>query len=120
MRDVYKTPPTIPVSELRKHSDTVFDQLTQTHVLLTRQGRAAGVLVHPTVWNRLLESLDNLEATVWALEAELDLATGKSELVEVTKETMQEWLRAADADAAHAEAESEAKTKKARINAVPA
>ena len=115
MADVYKTPPTMPVSELRKHPDTVFDQLNQTHVLLTRQGRAAGVLVHPTVWNRLLESLDNLEATVWALEAELDLATGKSELIEVTEEALQEWIRKTDAAP-----ETEVKTKKARVDAVPA
>ncbi len=115
MGDVYKTPPTMPVSELRKHPDTVFDQLNQTHVLLTRQGRAAGVLVHPTVWNRILESLDELEATVWALEAELDLATGKSELIEVTEEALQDWIRTADAAA-----ESEAKTKKVCVDAIPA
>jgi hypothetical protein len=67
--------------------------------LLTRQGKAAGVLVHPTVWNRVLQRLDDLEATVWTLEAELDIARGKSELIEVSEEDLQAWIQAADADA---------------------
>jgi hypothetical protein len=114
MSDVYKTPPTIPISELRKHSDNVFDQLTQTHVLLTRQGKAAGVLVHPTVWNRVLERLDDLEATVWALEAELDIAKGESELVELTEQELQAWIRVADSDA-----EATNTRKKAVPRAIP-
>ena len=91
MADLYKTPPTMPISELRKHSDDVFDQLKQTHILLTRQGNAAGVLVHPTVWNRVLDRLDELEATVWALEAELEIAQGESELIDVTDEMLVQW-----------------------------
>jgi hypothetical protein len=115
MSDIYKTPPAVPVSELRKHSDNVFDQLTQTHILLTRQGKAAGVLVHPTVWNRVLERLDDLEATVWALEAELDIARGKSELIEVSEEGLQAWIQAADADA-----EAANTREKVVLGAIPA
>jgi len=87
MSDLYKVPPTMPVSELRKHPDVVFDKLKQTHVLLTRQGTEAGVLVHPTVWNRVLDYLDELEDLVEMLQAELALATGKDELITVDPET---------------------------------
>lgn len=97
MTDLYKIPTTLPVSELSKHPDTVFAQLDQGHLLLTRQGKAAGVLVHPTVWNRILERLDNDEATIWALEAELKLATGESALVDISEATLQAWIQATDA-----------------------
>jgi Antitoxin Phd_YefM, type II toxin-antitoxin system len=97
MTDLYKIPTTLPVSELSKHPDGVFAQLSQGHLLITRQGKAAGVLVHPTVWNRILERLDNDEATIWALEAELKLAKGESELIDISEETLQQWLQATKA-----------------------
>lgn len=87
MSDLYKVAPTMPVSELRKHPDAVFDKLKQTHVLLTRQGTEAGVLVHPTVWNRVLDYMDELECLVEMLQAELDMATGKDELVTIDPDT---------------------------------
>ena len=118
MGDLYKTPPTIPVSELRKHSDDVFNQLKQTHVLLTRQGNAAGVLVHPTVWNRVLDRLDELEATVWALEAELEIAQGKSELIDVTDEMLEQWSH--PTESVKTPGKSTRKSPKVHQNAVPA
>lgn len=97
MTDLFKIPTTVPVSELSKHPDAVFEQLHRGHLLITRQGKAAGVLVHPTVWNRILERLDNDEATIWALEAEIKLATGQSDLIDVSEERLQAWLDATDA-----------------------
>ena len=96
MSDLYKVAPTIPVSELTKYPNSVFAQLAHSHILLTRQGKAAGVLVHPTVWNRILEQLDNDEATIWALEAELNLTAGKSELIDVSDDELKRWMTDSD------------------------
>lgn len=118
MADLYKTPPTMPISELRKHSDDVFDQLKQSHILLTRQGNAAGVLVHPTVWNRVLDRLDELEATVWALEAELEIAQGKSEWIDVTDEMLKQWSQ--PTETIKTPGKSAKKAPKEQQNVVPA
>ncbi|MCE7979589.1 MAG: type II toxin-antitoxin system Phd/YefM family antitoxin [Caldilinea sp. CFX5] len=123
MSDLYKIPPTVPVSELSKHPDHVFEQLAQQHILLTRQGKAAGVLVHPTVWNRILERLENDEATILALEAELNIATGQSELVDISEEMLQAWIQATDEEVnSNAAVDAITKTRPARIprDAIPA
>jgi hypothetical protein len=56
-----------------------------------------------------------LEAIVWALEAELDIAKGESELVELTEQELQAWIRVADSDA-----EAANTRKKAVPRAIPA
>ncbi|MEZ4736504.1 MAG: hypothetical protein R3E79_56175 [Caldilineaceae bacterium] len=87
MSELEKVPPAVPVSEMSKHPDTVFAKLKQSHLLLTRQGKEAGVLVHPTVWNRMVDYMDELECLVAALEVERDLAAGKTKLITIDPET---------------------------------
>ena len=87
MSELEKVPLAVPVSELSKHPDTVFTKLKQSHLLITRQGKEAGVLVHPTVWNRMVDYIDELECLVAALEVEHDLATGKTELITIDPDT---------------------------------
>jgi PHD/YefM family antitoxin component YafN of YafNO toxin-antitoxin module len=83
MSELEKVPPAVPVSELGKRSDAVLEQIKQSHVLITRQGKEAGVLVHPTVWNRMVDYIDELECLVAALEVERDLALGKTQLIPI-------------------------------------
>jgi PHD/YefM family antitoxin component YafN of YafNO toxin-antitoxin module len=52
---VYKAMPTIPASELRKRQAEVMARIKESPVLLTHNGHAAGILVHPQVWNDILD-----------------------------------------------------------------
>jgi PHD/YefM family antitoxin component YafN of YafNO toxin-antitoxin module len=52
---LYGALPTMPVSELRSRQAEIIEQLQGSPVLLTQHGHGAGVLVHPRVWNHLLE-----------------------------------------------------------------
>jgi hypothetical protein len=51
---LYAVMPTIPVSDLRRGQSKVISQLDDTPILLTNDGRGAGILVHPRVWNELI------------------------------------------------------------------
>ena len=52
---VYKVMPTIPASDLRKYQAEIIARVKETPLLLTHNGHAAGILVHPKVWNDILE-----------------------------------------------------------------
>lgn len=56
-----RVPHTIPISDLRSNQIGILNDLNQGPVLLTRQGRAAAVLVHPDYWNHLAALLEDLE-----------------------------------------------------------
>ena len=51
-------------------------------VLLTQRGHAAGVLVHPDQWNRLIDALEDQGDLATALAAELAVERGEEEVVE--------------------------------------
>ncbi len=73
---MYKAMPTMPVSDLRTRQATILAKLSETPVLLTQHGHGAGVLVHPDLWNEMVELLadydDILIARERMLEAEAD------------------------------------------------
>jgi PHD/YefM family antitoxin component YafN of YafNO toxin-antitoxin module len=56
-----RIPHTMPISDLRSKQAAVLEELNQGPVLLTKQGRAAAVLVHPDYWNQLAALLEELE-----------------------------------------------------------
>ncbi|HMN29396.1 MAG TPA: hypothetical protein PKE45_14700, partial [Caldilineaceae bacterium] len=47
----------IPIQDWRTNQLAIFDQLPEAPVLLTRHGQAAGVLVHPETWFKLVAEL---------------------------------------------------------------
>ena len=69
-------PKTLPVSDLRFKQAELLDELPAGPVLLTRQGKAAAVLVDPDQWNALLERLELLDDSVTALQAKIELLEG--------------------------------------------
>ncbi|MBE2237395.1 MAG: type II toxin-antitoxin system Phd/YefM family antitoxin [Caldilineaceae bacterium] len=73
---------TIPISDLRFHQAEVLDQLQQRPVVLTRQGRAAAVLVSPDEWNSVVQQLEDLEDALAVLQARLQIETGVEELLD--------------------------------------
>ncbi len=57
---LYKAMPTIPVSDLRNRQSEIIAELDHTPVMLTNRGEGSGVLVHPKVWNSLLDEIERL------------------------------------------------------------
>ena len=51
---LYAAMPTIPVTALRNNQVETLKQLDDTPILLTRDGRSAGILVHPRIWNDMV------------------------------------------------------------------
>jgi prevent-host-death family protein len=68
------------MSELRTVQADIFNNLKEQPIIITRQGKPAGVLVDPEKWNALLEKLEDLEDNVDGLTAELALARGEDEI----------------------------------------
>ncbi len=54
---MYKAMPTMPVSDMRTRQAAILAKLSETPVLLTQHGHGAGVLVHPDLWNEMVELL---------------------------------------------------------------
>jgi prevent-host-death family protein len=75
-------PYTIPISDLRFHQTQVIDRLAEAPVVLTKQGRAAAVLVSPEYWNRVIEELEDFADALVVAQAKLALARGEEDLVE--------------------------------------
>ncbi len=74
-----RIPKTLPISELRANQTAFLDGLSEEPILLTREGKAAAVLVAPEQWNALLERLELLDDSVTALQAKLELLTGEDD-----------------------------------------
>lgn len=58
---MYKVMPTIPVSDLRTKQAKVLTDLKETPILLTQRGHSAGILVHPDLWNEMVEMLTDYQ-----------------------------------------------------------
>lgn len=69
---MYKAMPTMPVSNLRTEQAAILAQIHETPILLTQRGRGAGVLVHPDVWNEMVELLDDYDDILIAKERMLE------------------------------------------------
>ena len=76
---------TLPASSMRREQGVIFTQLQKSPILFTHHGHAAGVLVEPAVWNRLVERLEELDDTVAALEAKIELLTGADDTVSLAE-----------------------------------
>jgi prevent-host-death family protein len=72
-------PEIAPISDLRVRQSEILAQVEQAPVVLTQHGRPAVVLVHPEEWKRLQETLEDLEDSVDALIAKIELLTGQDE-----------------------------------------
>jgi hypothetical protein len=73
---MYGVLPTMPITDLRTNQPELLKRLRQSPIVLTRQGHEAGVLVHPRVWNHVVEvyerasklgllEVDPAEVTAW-------------------------------------------------------
>jgi len=65
---MYKAMPTMPMSDLRTKQAKILAQLHDMPILLTQHGRGAGVLVHPDLWNEMVEIVTEYEDILIAQE----------------------------------------------------
>ena len=65
---MYKVMPTMPMSRLRTQQTAIFANLQQSPILLTQRGHGAGVLVHPDLWNEMVDLLIDNEDVLVAKE----------------------------------------------------
>lgn len=52
---MYKVMPTLPITDARNSMASLVATLEATPVVLTQNGREAAILVHPALWNQLVE-----------------------------------------------------------------
>ena len=64
MTTLYKAMPTMPVSDLRTNQAEIIATLDNTPIMLTNRGEGAGVLVHPNIWNKLVEEVERYHRLV--------------------------------------------------------
>ena len=62
-------PRTLPISDLRFKQTETLNELETGPVLLTRQGKAAAMLVSPEQWNSLIEVIEELRLTLGDVQA---------------------------------------------------
>jgi PHD/YefM family antitoxin component YafN of YafNO toxin-antitoxin module len=80
-----KVLPTIPASILRQDQAGIFDKLSESPILLTHHGQAAGVLVHPDQWNELVDLLRDFEDAIIAQERLAEAKEDPSTVVDLDK-----------------------------------
>lgn len=66
----------IPVTELRTKQPAIFEEIKESPILLTRSGYGAGVLVHPDMWNKLIEDVEHYKRMLRIERARREIDTG--------------------------------------------
>lgn len=86
--------PTIaPLSDMRVRQAEIIEKAKQGPVVLVERGsKPALVVIAPELWNALAEQLEHLEDVAAIYKKKWELATGQDEMIELTPETIQEWL----------------------------
>ena len=86
-----KLPQMTSIAELRNNHLHVFSLLEHGPVVINNRSQPVGVLISPKQWDRLMELLEDQQDLVDVLEAELEIATGKDEVVTLTNEDIKAW-----------------------------
>ncbi|MEZ4676081.1 MAG: hypothetical protein R2932_17795 [Caldilineaceae bacterium] len=92
------TPQIVPITDLRKAHLEVLDMLDQGPVFLAQRSRAAAVLLSTDQWDKLNARLEDYAALVDYLEVKLQLATGETELEDVTLDELKDEAYAVPAE----------------------
>jgi prevent-host-death family protein len=90
---MYSLPTIAPMSDMRIRQAEIVEKAKAGPVVLVERGsKPALVVVSPELWNNLTERLEYLEDAVAIYKKKRELATGQDEMVEVTPETLAEWM----------------------------
>jgi len=90
---MYSLPTIAPISDMRVRQAEIVEKAKEGPVVLVERGsKPALVVVSPELWSILSERLEYLEDAVAIYKKKWELATGRDEMVELTPETIAEWL----------------------------
>lgn len=95
-------PELIPISQLRLKQSEVLNRLSEGPVILTQHGHGAAVLVDLDQWNRMIETLEDLQDAVDVALIQQEIAAGAEEVLDwdvVKAELEQELETGQSADA---------------------
>jgi hypothetical protein len=70
---MHLVPQTLPISDLRFKQTETLEGLHEGPVLLTKQGKAAAMLVSTEQWNQLIELVEDLQLALDAIEVRNDV-----------------------------------------------
>lgn len=80
----------VPMTELCTRQPEIFARLKDAPILLTGQNQYAAVLVHPNMWNRLIEDIKHYRRLVCIDRARRDLDLGNGYSYEQVKVMLQQ------------------------------
>lgn len=87
------TPQILPITDMRYRHTEVLDKLTNGPIFLTRHGVGEAVLLSNEQWEKLMAHLENQADIIDALEAKLELATGKDTVEKINVDELKAMSR---------------------------
>lgn len=87
-----KLPQTASIADLRNSHLAVLEKLTNGPVVINSRSTPVAVLISPEMWDRIAEHVEDLEDSLDALKAELEIAKGNDELITLSEDEIKEWL----------------------------
>lgn len=79
-----------PITHMQTKPSEVLAKLEAGPVILAQRSKPAAVLVSVAQWDRLIERLEDQADIIDALEAKLEIVTGKVEMM--TQTEIEDWL----------------------------
>ena len=86
-----KLPQLASVSDIRHRHLNVIERTKNGPVVIANRAQPVAVMVSPEEWNKIAEQLEDLDATVSALQAELEIERGEDEVVDADIEQLEKW-----------------------------
>lgn len=81
------------ISDMRVRQNEIIEKARTGPVVLVERGsKPALVVISPDLWNTIAERLEYLEDVAAIYRQQWELATGQDELVELSPETVAEWM----------------------------
>ncbi len=87
-----KLPQTASIADLRNSHLAVLEKLANGPVVINSRSTPVGVLISPQMWDRIAEHVEDLEDSLDALKAELEIAKGEDELITLNEAEIKQWL----------------------------
>lgn len=88
-----RLPEIASISDMRVRQNEIIEKAQSGPVVLVERGsKPALVVISPDLWNAIAERLDYLEDAAAIYRKQWELATGQDELVELSPETVADWI----------------------------
>jgi len=82
-----------PISDMRVRQNEIIEKAKVGPVVLVERGsKPALVVISPERWNTIVERLEYLEDALAVYKKKWELAVGQDEMIELSPETIKEWL----------------------------